>query len=77
MESSRREGVPGMATRLALSVPGSAGMAGRDPSMEMVSWELIREITAVVVFFLFFICRALLEEWKIKLFSKATEPSDY
>jgi hypothetical protein len=34
--------------------------------MEMVSWELIREIMAVVVFFLFFICRALLEEWKIK-----------
>lgn len=33
-----------MATRLAFSVPGSAGTAGLDPSMDTVSWELVRDI---------------------------------
>lgn len=36
--------LPGMATRLAFNVPGSAGAAGREPSMEIVCWELVREM---------------------------------
>lgn len=44
-----------MATRLALSVPGSAGMAGCEPSMDTVSWELVREMTSGDFLFL---CRA-------------------
>lgn len=47
--------LPGIATRLAFSVPGSAGTAGREPTMEIVSWELVREIVSGD--FLFF-CRA-------------------
>lgn len=47
--------VPGMATRLALSVPGSAGTAGCEPSMDTVSWELVREMTSGDFLFL---CRA-------------------
>lgn len=42
----RLEPAPGMATRLALSVPGSAGTAGCEPSMDTVSWELVREMTS-------------------------------
>lgn len=47
--------VPGIATRLAFSVPGSAGTAGWEPSMDTVSWELVREITSGDFFFL---CKA-------------------
>lgn len=46
---------PGMATRLAFSVPGSAGTAGCEPSMDTVSWELVREMTSGDFLFL---CRA-------------------
>ena len=34
---------PGVATRLVLRVPGSAGTAGRDPSMEAPSCEPARD----------------------------------
>lgn len=44
-----------MATRLVFSVPGSAGTAGWDPSMDTVSWELVREMTSGDFFFR---CRA-------------------
>lgn len=49
------EPLPGMATRLALRVPGSAGTAGCEPSMDTVSWELVREMTSGDFLFL---CRA-------------------
>ena len=44
-----------MATRLVFSVPGSAGTAGWEPSMDTVSWELVREMASGDFFFL---CRA-------------------
>ena len=47
--------VPGMATRLVFRVPGSAGTAGREPSMDTVSWELVREMTSGDFLFL---CKA-------------------
>lgn len=34
---------PGVATRLVLRVPGSAGTAGREPSMEAPSCEPVRD----------------------------------
>lgn len=43
--------IPGIATRLAFRVPGSAGTAGREPSMETVSWEFVREIKSGDFFF--------------------------
>lgn len=49
------QSVPGIATRLAFSVPGSAGTAGWEPSMDTVSWELVREMTSGDFLFL---CRA-------------------
>lgn len=42
-----------MASRLALSVPGSAGTAGLEPSMDTVSMEFVLEIPDF-----FFLCRA-------------------
>ncbi len=45
--------LPGVASKLALSVPGSAGTAGLEPSMDLVSMELVLEIPDF-----FFFCRA-------------------
>ena len=51
----RVRSVPGIATRLVFRVPGSAGTAGREPSMETVSWELVREMASGDFLFL---CKA-------------------
>lgn len=47
--------VPGVASKLAFRVPGSAGTAGLEPSMDSFSAELVLEIPD---FFSFFLCRA-------------------
>lgn len=41
-----------MAIRLVFNVPGSAGAAGREPSMDAPSWELVRDRGSAVFFFL-------------------------
>lgn len=46
--------VPGVASKLALRVPGSAGTAGLEPSMDLFSTEFILEIPG----FFFFFCSA-------------------
>lgn len=46
--------IPGVASKLVLSVPGSAGTAGLEPSMDPVSIELVLEIPDF-----FFFCTAL------------------
>lgn len=38
--------VPGVAARLVFTVPGSAGAAGLEPSMDTVSCELVREMAS-------------------------------
>lgn len=45
--------IPGVASKLVLRVPGSAGTAGLEPSMDSYSVELVLEIPDF-----FFLCRA-------------------